>query len=1232
MSKLYCVMALMTLAPVLAGTNVVPFGDFESGARETRPSEFWHRAGRQYLSAFPDWRLTDETAASGRWSITTASTREFAACGDGGQGPIRGSVSLRAEQANPKVRIRLSWWNRLRRADKTKEVAIGPSWQRFEIETEALQGGPMELAVANTADGARIWADSFQIDAAPPPDQIVETVVRPRPIDLSRAEAFAGSAKDSRGRVRLSVSVPAKCVELPYVSGGVPFPRGRLFRRERVRLVNGDGREIPSQVNVLSRWHADKSIKMLLVTAPTPAADADWTLEFGPDVQPMAVTQPIVTETRDGVMSIKTGRATFVFHLNEPGPRIDGTPTRGPSLVHGDGTVHEARATTHRVERRGPLSVTVSVYGEHVSETGRRCGRWVTRYRFWRASSKVHVAHCWINDERNPIMPIRSAWFDLPSLALAQSEGAATQAVLDRRFFVSRQEVVRPPAQETSEPTRHAGVFDGVLAVRDFWQNHPCAVETTEAGCRIWLWPESVKGVLIPQGFARQWEFLFDTDGRSLAQSFQTTALPVLMADPAWTCGSGVFEFLLPPDRATFPIFEQRVGHIRTLGRFAFAQKEQRNLFGVFNYGDAPGDGGWSNLESMAAHELFLHWIRTGSREHFDAARLAAEHYRDVDIHHGAGFCHTHCNNHVHSGEGWSHSWIQGVRDLYFLLGDLRALEVLQEVGERLLTKPVGWTTGRDWTRPIDNLIDIGGATGDARFLDCAKQHIVELARRQVPDHAICGAERGSWYEDRYTAGCAFTWYGCQAMAKLHQETGDDEIIDILKREIDLSLDVQTKARRSHAVLPGTRLSEDRQAFVLANPFALGRGSTLFPPLGYLADVTDDARYLRFGMKILAHYMLNLRGGSDASATSYATVFLHYAKRAGIGPKDEAAAFQRAKDFSFEQWPKGVVNGGFEADHFEGWGVKEIPGRDFYYDKLVRVGYYLDGRVRHSGRRSLRLHSDNRGRVMSVRGRFALKPRTTWRASIWIKTDPTMNPGASIALREYDRDRGRGITLRSVGEPVDGWQRRSGEFTTAVRTVATVTLSNRRGTGDAWFDDVSIEDLGRAYSLLTNNGGGREWRKPAYPGLSVDTGGSYQPDQPMSGDVKVEGRPILFAEGSLTDGVSRYNHLQKPIPSYAYWTGRSGGSITFDLVRPFRIRRVRVHVLISSRGHGTQRIELRHGETAGQLLDAVEPAANGWNDFDKLAATARRLTLVLTAEKGKTYTTLSEVEVWGDAK
>ena len=1218
--------AMLPWSSALAANSLLS-GDFESGHRGDRPPEFWHWGGRDYASAHPDWRLVRGAAGQGEWCITTAAGRPFVACTSAAAGNAKGLVMLRAAAPGTQVTLRLSWWDRLRRADETKTIAVGTRWQRYEVAIEFRRGGPVEIAVASKTAGVRIWADDFRIEAAPLADQMIDTVyrdgeavrtplpaIRPRPVDLKPLQTYGGPGRDARGRVQLRIDVPNAATQIPYVSGGVPFPRGALFRPDRVRVTDAAGAPVPAQLEVLSRWHLDQSVMVLLVTVPVPAESGHLWLEYGPHVSAAPVPSSLRITEADGETAVDTGATRLRFAQGRAGPTASDVQFSGPAARTGAGALCGAEAADCRVERRGPLCAVVAVRGELKSDTDQRLGRWVTRYTFWRGSPLVQVKHCWINDEPPAMLPVQSAWFDV-AMQHGREPSVAAEVMTSGTLAPGR---------------RHNGLIDARLAVRDFWQNHPIAVDRRPEGYRIWLWPDRVRGVLLPQGVARQWEWLVDTQGATLERAFLTTAMPVLSAEPEWACASGVFEFMLPPDPQTFPIFERRIGSIPTLGRFAWPRKESGNLFGVFHYGDAPGDGGWSNLESMADHELFLHWLRTGSREHFDMARLAAEHYRDVDIHHAAGFCHTHCNNHVHSGESWSHSWVQGVRDLYLLLGDLRALEVLHEVGGRLLTKPVGWTSGRDWTRPMDNLVDIYSATGDRRYLECLRRHIDELAKRQLPEHAVCGAERNSWYEDRYAAGCAFTWYGCQAMAKLHQQTGEREVLDILRREMDLSLDVQTKSRRSHAILPTESVSEDKAAYVAGNPFALGRGSTVFPALACLARETRDPRYLRIGMNVLAHYMLNLRSGSDASATAYATIFLREAKRLGVDARTEAAAFQRARDFSYDQWPKGIANGGFERDHFEGWGVKKVAGQDFYYDKLVRVGYYLDDKVKRSGRRSLRLHSDNRSRVMSVKGKFALKPKRRWRLRVWIKAPTALRGSASAALRVYDTDTGSGVPLRATGREADEWRELAGEFATAGRTVLTVSMAARGGTGDVWFDDVTLEELGAVHRLLTSNGMGRDWRKPAYPGLGDDTGGAYSPDAPMRGDLDAKGQPIPFTQGCLTDGVSKCNHLQKPLPSYCYWTKRERGSITFDLRKPRTIRRVRVNVLLGSRGHGTQRIELHRGAADGPLLASAEPAQNGWNEFGGLDAAAQRVTLVLTRMEGRTYLTVSEVEIWGE--
>jgi|GEM_PF-1845214 len=1231
------VSSIIFMAAAGWGANLTPFGDFERGGRGDRPAEFWYRAGNEYLSAWPDWKLTEEQKVSGRYSVTTDTIREFIVCGETMPGWITGSVSLRADKPGTKIVIRISWVNRsLNRIDQTETVEVGTAWEKHTIKVEAIGDQSMELAVHAEKAGTRIWADDFVIDGNPVSDQFTNNVtvydkcetqtnapatgtpkpsyseaqvkktpmdvVRAKPVDIAKLQEYAGEGRDGQGRVGLTIDAPENAVEMPYVTGGVPFPRGKLFHRNCVRLVDEGGREVAAQFDVLSRWPADGSIMALLVTTPLSDKAGRLFLEFGPTVKPAEVADQLDPKVAERL------------------------PILTPSVIGAEGEVYEPADRTTRAELVGPLRMIWTVEGRLKGPGGKSAGRYVTRATLWRGSKRYAVAHSWINDEKDTSIPIRGAGLKGFPSGSSKAPSLLTQVALNKVFFSSTAtDVVLPvaPPASTNVINRENGLFGGALAVRDFWQNHPMAVESKADGQVVWLWPETVRGVFIPQGFARQWDFLVDPDG-GLKRPYATVAMPILRPDPQWMCDSGVFEFIMPPDPERFPIFEERVNVMKVLGRFALNEKESRNLYGVFNYGDAPGGDVWSNLESMADHELFLHWMRGKDREHYDMARLAAEHYRDIDIHHGAGFAHTHCFNHVAADEGWSHAWIQGLRDLYFLQGDLGSLETLAQMGERLVQKPAGFASGRDWTRALDDMVDIYSVTGDPKYMAALKEQFAELRRRQLPEIAVTGAERFSWYEDRYSAGCAFTWYGCQAMAKLHLLTNDADILDTLRREMDLSLDVQTKSLRSKCILPGEKLTQDRQAMELGDGFALGRGSTLFPPLGYLSSATGDRNYLDLGMKILAYYMLNLRSGTDNSATAYATIFLRYARDAGLGATDEAKAFKQARDFSYERWPKGVANGGFEEDNFAYWGVKKVPGANFYYDDLVKVGYYLDEKVKHSGRRSLRLHSDNRTRHMSVEGCFALEPERRYRASFWYRADEAMQPSWGLILREYDTDNGSGVSLAPTGREDGGWKEVAGNFTTGARTVAKILLNNRSGTGDAWFDDVAIEDKGKALALLTANGLGREPDKknPPYPALTLDTGGSYVADKPMSETAAKEGEPILFTKGELTDGANG---------GYAYWQKRDSGSILFDLKKPFPVRQVRVNVMIDERkAHGVKRIELRLDDASGKLLGAIEPAKNGWNEFDGLDVEAQKLAVVVTKLEGRTYLTLSEVEIWGE--
>ena len=58
-----------------------------------------------------------------------------------------------------------------------------------------------------------------------------------------------------------------------------------IYRSERIAVFDRNGRETSSQVNVLSRWPADRSIMVALVTVRTPETTTEYTLRYGPKIR-----------------------------------------------------------------------------------------------------------------------------------------------------------------------------------------------------------------------------------------------------------------------------------------------------------------------------------------------------------------------------------------------------------------------------------------------------------------------------------------------------------------------------------------------------------------------------------------------------------------------------------------------------------------------------------------------------------------------------------------------------------------------------------------------------------------------------------------------------------------------------------------------------------------------------------------------------------------------------------
>ena len=193
-------------------------------------------------------------------------------------------------------------------------------------------------------------------------------------------------------------------------------------------------------------------------------------------------------------------------------------------------------------------------------------------------------------------------------------------------------------------------------------------------------------------------------------------------------------------------------------------QITRENWYGYLDYGDIlttwdeesstwkfRGRWGWSNSEWDPRHAVWLHFLRTG---HVDSARLAeamSRHSEDVDTCHfhplrpyWVGGSFRHSMDHFGDEPCASHTFIDNWVDHYFLTGDGRAREVIEQAGNFFLK--YRWIEDSRFSfslRSIANvfrgLIYAYEVTNDRRYIDRAKEVFTVIVRAQNAD--------GSWHK-----------------------------------------------------------------------------------------------------------------------------------------------------------------------------------------------------------------------------------------------------------------------------------------------------------------------------------------------------------------------------------------------------------------------------------------------------------------------------------------------------
>ena len=318
------------------------------------------------------------------------------------------------------------------------------------------------------------------------------------------------------------------------------------------------------------------------------------------------------------------------------------------------------------------------------------------------------------------------------------------------------------------------------VALRYMAEEYPKALGASASGIDIFLWHSEEDRQLRYQRYSEDvaWhegEGVYG-DGLGSAKSsefflcFGADAAAVesdLCATLHWPC---VTQDERSATRAPLLGNGQRQGHDeseRMLDGFVEwmqRQIERERWYGYLDWGDVlatweegadawrfRGRWGWCNSEWDPRHAIWLHFLRTGQRRSFDLAEAMTRHSLDVDTCHyhplrpyWVGGCYRHSMDHFGDEPCASHTFIDNWVDLYYLTGDGRAREVIEQAGTFFMN--YRWTEDPRYSfslRSIANvlrgLLYAYEVTGQEHFMRRAESVYDVIARGQNAD--------GSWHK-----------------------------------------------------------------------------------------------------------------------------------------------------------------------------------------------------------------------------------------------------------------------------------------------------------------------------------------------------------------------------------------------------------------------------------------------------------------------------------------------------
>lgn len=584
------------------------------------------------------------------------------------------------------------------------------------------------------------------------------------------------------------------------ISLGVPFPKGQITESSAFQFLDGQGRPVTLQTRPLAHW-SDGSIQWLLLDFllhPTANDSTTWNLTSAPDQATPRVPESMGVIATPDTFQVDTGLAQFTLNRTTFRPfdqvRINGKEilnTQGKGLVLTDehGKPGIPRVEKSFLETQGPVRTTVYLEGKFF---GRVPCRFVARLSFYsgtglvKLSLTVHNPHrarhpggLWDLGDRGSLL-FRDLSLDLvlagpdqPQVLWSAEPDHAYESLRDGFLEIYQDSSGGPNWQSRTHLNQEGRIpcsFSGyrvrangsqrqgkranpvigllnasaslAVAVPEFWQQFPKALEVNQHALHVRLFPE-------------QWDDLFELQGgeqktHTVWFSFHPPApgwmLPLdWIHQPAqvslsseWYAATGALPLVSPGG-------QENQGWLRSLleegmqGPQGFiAGREVIDEYGWRNFGEvnanheavhypgpAPVISHYNNQYDLLQGAI-LQYCQTGQTCWLDLFDPLARHVLDIDIYHTdkdrAAFNHgpfwhtdhyrdaataTHrcysranvplANGPYGGGPCCEHNYTTGLLLYYYLTGNIQARDAVLELANWVVQMDDGRNNVLGW-------------------------------------------------------------------------------------------------------------------------------------------------------------------------------------------------------------------------------------------------------------------------------------------------------------------------------------------------------------------------------------------------------------------------------------------------------------------------------------------------------------------------------------------------------